>query len=121
MALNNRPNRTSPTLRGHFVRERLLCGTVPPPPPNIPAIDESAATATQTLREKLEAHRNNPACSGCHKMMDPLGLGMEDFDRYGRFRTKDDTAPPSTTEETSTARCSTAGASSARSWPPIPG
>jgi len=90
MALNNRPNRTAPTLRGHFVRERLLCGTVPPPPPNIPPIDDSNATAAQTLRQKLEAHRTNPACSGCHKMMDPLGLGMEDFDRYGRFRTKDD-------------------------------
>jgi hypothetical protein len=91
MALNNRPNRTAPTLRGHFVRERLLCGTVPPPPPNVPPIDDSSnSMAPQTLRQKLEAHRKNPACSGCHQMMDPIGLGMEDFDRYGRFRTVDD-------------------------------
>jgi len=48
----------------------------------------------QTLREKLEAHRKNPACSGCHQMMDPLGLGMEDFDRYGRYRTTDDNGAP---------------------------
>jgi hypothetical protein len=95
MALNNRPNRTAPTLRGHFVRERLLCGTVPPPPPNVPPIDDTNnSTAPQTLRQKLEAHRKNPACSGCHQMMDPIGLGMEDFDRYGRPRTVDDQGAP---------------------------
>jgi Protein of unknown function (DUF1588)/Protein of unknown function (DUF1592)/Protein of unknown function (DUF1585)/Protein of unknown function (DUF1595)/Protein of unknown function (DUF1587) len=94
MAMNNRPNRTAPTLRGHFVRERLLCGTVPPPPPNVPPIMEDNQAAPQTLRQKLEAHRKNPACAGCHQMMDPLGLGMEDFDRYGRYRTVDDTGAP---------------------------
>lgn len=87
LTLNNRPNRTSPTIRGLFIRQRLLCGTVPPPPPGIPPIKEEDTGAPQTIREKLEQHRSNPACAACHKSMDPIGLGMEDFDQYGRFRT----------------------------------
>ncbi len=86
LTLNNRPNRTSPTIRGLFVRQRLLCGTVPPPPPGIPPIKEADSGVPQTIREKLEQHRSNPACAACHKSMDPLGLGMEDFDQYGRSR-----------------------------------
>lgn len=86
LTLNNRPNRTSPTIRGLFIRQRLLCGTVPPPPPGIPAIKEDDAGAPKTIREKLEQHRSNPACAACHQSMDPIGLGMEDFDQYGRFR-----------------------------------
>jgi hypothetical protein len=87
LTLNNRPNRTSPTIRGLFIRQRLLCGTVPPPPPGIPPIKEADMGVPQTIREKLELHRTNPTCAACHKSMDPLGLGMEDFDQYGRFRT----------------------------------
>jgi hypothetical protein len=86
LTLNNRPNRTSPTIRGFFIRQRLLCGTVPPPPPGIPPIAEMDSGPPKTIREKLEQHRVNPACSGCHQLMDPLGLGMEDFDQFGRFR-----------------------------------
>jgi len=89
--LNNRPNRTSPTIRGLFVRQRLLCGTVPPPPPGIPPIMEDDAGPPKTIREKLELHRTNPVCAACHTSMDPIGLGMEDFDQYGRFRTSYDT------------------------------
>jgi hypothetical protein len=92
LTLNNRPNRTSPTIRGFFVRERLLCGSVPPPPAGIPPIrEDSDAGPPKTIREKLEIHRTNPACNGCHRMMDPLGLGMEDFDQFGRHRTSYDT------------------------------
>jgi hypothetical protein len=91
LTLNNRPNRTSPTIRGFFIRQRLLCGTVPPPPPGIPPIMEEDAGPPKTIREKLELHRANPACAACHKLMDPIGLGMEDFDQYGRFRTTYDT------------------------------
>jgi hypothetical protein len=94
LTLNNRPNRTSPTIRGFFIRQRLLCGSVPPPPPGIPPIMEQDTGAPQTIREKLEAHRANPTCAGCHKLMDPIGLGMEDFDQYGRFRTTYDTGQP---------------------------
>jgi hypothetical protein len=92
LTLNNRPNRTSPTIRGHAVRERLLCGSVPPPPPGIPPIrDDNDAGPPKTIREKLAAHRTNPSCNACHRLMDPIGLGMEDFDQYGRHRTTYDT------------------------------
>jgi hypothetical protein len=94
LTLNNRPNRTSPTIRGFFVRQRLLCGTVPPPPPGIPPITEEDMGAPTTIREKLVAHRKDPACAGCHTLMDPIGLGMEDFDQYGRFRSSYDTGQP---------------------------
>jgi hypothetical protein len=93
LALNNKPYRTAPTRRGLFVRVRMLCSEVPPPPPNIPPIDENAAMG-KTFRETLAAHRTNPACSGCHTLMDPVGLGMEDFDRYGRYRTTEDNGLP---------------------------
>ncbi|HXK20650.1 MAG TPA: DUF1588 domain-containing protein [Polyangiaceae bacterium] len=91
LTLNNRPNRTSPTIRGLFIRQRLLCGSVPPPPPGIPPIMEDDTGPPKTIREKLELHRTNPVCAACHNSMDPLGLGMEDFDQYGRFRTTYDT------------------------------
>lgn len=86
LTLNNRPTRTSPTIRGLFVRQRLLCGSVLPPPPGIPAIMETGGGSSQTIREQLEQHRRDPSCAVCHQAMDPIGLGMEDFDQYGRFR-----------------------------------
>jgi hypothetical protein len=85
LTLYGRPNRTSPTLRGLFVRQRLLCGTVPPPPPGIPAIQDTGE-AGATIREQLAEHRANPTCAACHQSMDPIGLGMEDFDQFGRYR-----------------------------------
>jgi hypothetical protein len=91
LTLNNRPNRTSPTIRGLFIRQRLLCGTVPPPPAGIPPLSEDTSGPPKTIREKLEAHRSNPTCASCHRSMDPIGLGMEDFDQYGRHRTVYDT------------------------------
>lgn len=94
LTLNNRPNRTSPTIRGLFIRQRLLCGTVPPPPPGIPPIMEDDAGPPKTIREKLEKHRSNPTCAACHNSMDPIGLGMEDFDQYGRYRSTYDTGQP---------------------------
>ena len=94
LTLNNRPNRTSPTIRGLFIRQRLLCGTVPPPPPGIPPIVEDDVGPPKTIREKLEQHRKNPVCAACHQFMDPIGLGLEDFDQYGRFRSSYDTGQP---------------------------
>jgi Protein of unknown function (DUF1585)/Protein of unknown function (DUF1588) len=66
-------------------------GIVPPdPPPNVPALKEvSAVGGVQTMRQQMEAHRANPACAGCHKMMDPIGFALENFDGIGKWRTKD--------------------------------
>ncbi len=78
----------SPTLRGKFIREALMCKTVPTPPGNValelPEPEESAPT---TKRERLEMHRTEPTCAGCHGLMDPLGLPLESFDAVGRYRT----------------------------------
>lgn len=93
LALVSHPDRTSPTRRGQFVRQRLLCGTVPEPPPNIPALEETAVKPDATLRERLAEHRTNPACAGCHSVMDPIGLGFEDFDAIGAHRQEEQGRP----------------------------
>jgi cytochrome c5 len=82
-------NRTSPVLRGKWVLENIL-GTPPPPPPgNVPPLKENATEGKAlTMRERMAEHRVNPACSGCHQLMDPAGLSMENFDAIGRWRTR---------------------------------
>jgi Protein of unknown function (DUF1592)/Protein of unknown function (DUF1588)/Protein of unknown function (DUF1595)/Protein of unknown function (DUF1585)/Protein of unknown function (DUF1587) len=83
--------RTAPTLRGKWVLENLLCQTIAPPPAGVPKIDNEMAKdpASQSLNvsAKLAEHRNNDKCSFCHKILDPIGLGLESFDGIGRFRT----------------------------------
>jgi hypothetical protein len=84
-------DRTSPVQRGKWVMTNIL-GIVPPdPPPNIPPLKDAASgsSAPQTMRQLMEAHRANPACAGCHKMMDPIGFALENFDGIGKWRTKD--------------------------------
>ncbi|MCY1067433.1 DUF1592 domain-containing protein [Nannocystis sp. RBIL2] len=80
-----KPNQTSPIHRGKFVRERLLCQVVPPPPDNVditpPEVDPNLPT-----RERFKQHSTDPSCSGCHGMMDPIGFGFEHFDGIGRWR-----------------------------------
>jgi hypothetical protein len=83
-------SRTSPVRRGEFVFSHLLCDTVPPPPPDVPTLPENATAGTQ--RERLEQHRADPACSGCHALMDPIGFGLENYDAIGVYRTQDGTA-----------------------------
>ncbi len=85
--LTSFPLRTSPVLRGRWILETLLGDKVPPPPPDVPSLaaDEAGLNAA-SLREQLEAHRQNPDCSGCHNKMDPLGFGLESFDVLGRLR-----------------------------------
>jgi hypothetical protein len=90
------PNRTAPVLRGQWILEAIT-GTPPASPPaNVPAFPENQeGSAPRTVRERLEHHRVNPTCKGCHGVMDPLGLALENFDAIGAWRTKDrETATP---------------------------
>src|SRR4051812_22947703 len=76
LAVTSYPNRTAPTIRGKWVLEQLL-GTPPPPPPaNVPSLKDDLTTQKLTMRERMEAHRSNPACASCHKMMDSLGFAL---------------------------------------------
>jgi len=84
------PTRTSPVLRGKWILENVM-GTPPPaPPPNVPALKEGdEGGKVTTVRERMEEHRKNPACATCHRIMDPLGFALDNFDAVGRWRTKD--------------------------------
>ena len=83
-------DRTSPVLRGKWVLENLIGAPPPSPPPNVPALDENApGLAAMSVRDRMIQHRADPACSGCHAVMDPLGFSLENFDAIGRYRSKD--------------------------------
>jgi hypothetical protein len=89
------PNRTSPVVRGQWLMQSLLGAKVPSPPPGAEAdlsaeASESEGLVGDTVRERLEAHRANPTCAGCHGIMDPLGLALENFDLLGRWRDSED-------------------------------
>ena len=84
-------DRTSPVQRGKWVMSNIL-GVIPPdPPPNVPALKDTGTggAGEQTMRQRMEQHRGNPACAGCHKMMDPIGFALENFDGIGTWRTKE--------------------------------
>ena len=93
LTVTSYPNRTSPVLRGKWLLENIL-GTPPPPPPaEVPALpDRGAAGEHVSVRERLEAHRRNPACAACHASIDPLGFALERYDGTGAWRTVDDGA-----------------------------
>ena len=88
-------NRTSPVARGKWVLENMLGTPAPLPPPNVPALDEqnTAGKEPGSVREKMELHRSNPVCASCHKIMDPIGFSLENFDLVGRWRTMDGKSP----------------------------
>ncbi len=87
LSVTSEPNRTSPVLRGKWVLENILGVSPPPPPPDVPELEEPEHVATAvTMRDRMELHRANPACASCHRMMDPLGLALENFDQAGRWR-----------------------------------
>lgn len=88
------PGRSSATLRGKALREKLLCQQVPRPPPNVDfSIVENPDSKLRTARERLAAHRSNPLCAGCHKITDPIGLALEHFDGAGQYRETEEGAP----------------------------
>jgi hypothetical protein len=98
LALTSQNNRTSPVLRGKYVLTNIL-GTPPPSPPAVvPPLDENPGKA-RSMRDRMEEHRKSPACSGCHKLMDPIGLALENFDGIGRWRTRDNGAIIDTASE----------------------
>ena len=95
LTLTSHAIRTSPVLRGKWILDNLL-GTPPPDPPaNVPALNDQQTQAKRpTLRERLEEHRDNPACSACHAMIDPTGFALENFDAIGRWREVDESFYP---------------------------
>ncbi len=86
LALASTPVRTSAVRRGLYIRTRVLCGVVPPPPPTVNTTVEAPSRDAITQRDRLASHRENPACASCHEQMDPLGLTLEHFDALGRWR-----------------------------------
>jgi hypothetical protein len=90
LTVTSYPNRTSPVLRGKWVLENILGAPPPPPPPNVPDIEENhPGQEARSLRARLELHRRNPTCASCHRVMDPLGLALENFDGLGQWREKE--------------------------------
>lgn len=87
------PGDTSPTKRGKLIRERLMCDPVPPPPPNVPADDPPDETLGNCKIDQYAVHREDPGCASCHSLMDPIGFGLENYDRAGVFRDHDDGKP----------------------------
>jgi hypothetical protein len=90
LLVTSNANRTSPVMRGKWILENLLGAQAPLPPPDVPPLEEKPTAAARSVRERIEQHRANPACAGCHKIMDPIGLALENFDAIGRWRTADE-------------------------------
>jgi len=89
LMVTSHTDRTSPVVRGKWVLDNLLGAPPPPMPANVPPLDENGQQAGRvlTMRERMEAHRRNPVCANCHKIMDPIGLALENFDAVGAWRT----------------------------------
>jgi hypothetical protein len=86
LLVTSHADRTSPVVRGKWILDNLLGSPPQPPPPDVPALPEPTANAPLTMRARLEQHRAAPQCAGCHKVMDPIGLSMENFDAVGAWR-----------------------------------
>jgi len=93
LVLTSLANRTSPVLRGKWIMEVLMGTPAPPPPPNVPALEESTEgddpSRVMTTRERMEQHRANPTCNSCHSLIDPIGLALDNFDVTGRWRLRE--------------------------------
>jgi Protein of unknown function (DUF1592)/Protein of unknown function (DUF1588)/Protein of unknown function (DUF1587)/Protein of unknown function (DUF1585)/Protein of unknown function (DUF1595) len=93
LTVSSYPTRTSIPVRGKWVLENLLGAAPPPPPDNVPSLNESNLGTEVSLRQRLEQHRRDPSCSPCHNVMDPIGFGLENYDAVGAWRTMDGKFP----------------------------
>ena len=94
LTVTSHADRTSPVVRGKWILENLFGSPPPPPLPNVPPLQEDReGEKPRTVRQKMEAHRANPVCASCHKIMDPLGLALENFDAVGAWRTEEAGSP----------------------------
>jgi hypothetical protein len=97
LTVTSYPNRTSPVERGKWILTNLLGVPPQPPPPNVPSLEETTGDGKElSFRERMEKHRSNPVCAGCHRVMDPIGFALENFDGVGQWRTRQDGAPINT-------------------------
>jgi hypothetical protein len=91
LTLTSTANRTSPVARGKWVMQVLLGSPPPAPPPNVPALVEAGEdVGPSSVRQRMEAHRQNPACASCHRVIDPIGFALENYDPTGAWRNSDD-------------------------------
>jgi hypothetical protein len=93
LLVTSHADRTSPVVRGKWILENLVGSPPPPPPPNVPPLADTAGSKPLTMRARMEEHRANPVCASCHKVMDPMGLAMENFDAVGAWRSDDNGQP----------------------------
>src|SRR5262249_13924305 len=101
LAMTSHFKQSSPVLRGAWILETILGASVPPPPPDVPPLDATTGRkSTLTVRQMLEKHRDNAACAACHRVMDPIGFGLENFDWMGRWRDTENGKPVDATGET---------------------
>ncbi|MGD0772236.1 MAG: DUF1592 domain-containing protein [Candidatus Solibacter sp.] len=93
LTVSSYPTRTSVVIRGKYILNNILDSPIPPPPPDVPPLDEAAVGATASLRQQMEKHRADAMCASCHNKMDPLGFGLENYDGIGKWRTMDGKFP----------------------------
>jgi hypothetical protein len=93
LSLNAHSVSSSATLRGKALRQKLLCHTIPAPPVNVDTSIPEPSGTTLTLRDRVAEHLENPSCSGCHRLVDPIGLALENYDGIGRWRERDNGVP----------------------------
>jgi hypothetical protein len=93
LTVSSYASRTSPVIRGKYVLSNILGTPPPPPPPDVPNLNEAALGISGSMRQQLEAHRQNAVCASCHARMDPLGFGLENYDAIGHWRTTDGNFP----------------------------
>jgi hypothetical protein len=93
LTVSSYPTRTSVVIRGQYILNNILGSPAPPPPPDVPLLDEAAVGATASLRQQMEKHRADAMCASCHNKMDPLGFGLENYDGIGKWRTMDGKFP----------------------------